>query len=64
MQLLYNGVRLSLQRSYSVLLDNVSGMTLRLFKIYKYFSVYGHKLIRRQLVSQDETLEASILRFF
>lgn len=48
LQLFYGGVRMSVQRSYSILLYPSSSITINQYRIFKHFVVHGYKLYRHQ----------------
>lgn len=46
LQLFYNSVRMSIQRSYSILLHPSTNVTVNQYRIFKHFVVHGYKLFR------------------
>ncbi|KAK7601340.1 hypothetical protein V9T40_008781 [Parthenolecanium corni] len=49
LQLFYNKIRLSVQRSYGVLLKPACNISIHHYRVYKHFVIQGYKLFRHEI---------------
>lgn len=57
LQLFYNKIRLSVQRSYSVLLNPACHVSIHHYRVYKHFVIQGYKLFRHQCLPMNTVPE-------